>query len=217
MSSPIMMGWVCVLIAALHAGNDVQAATGCYTKWFDRDNPSGNGDYETLRDLRRENPGQICQKPFGIEAQTTSGMSVASTGDVIAVSNTIAGFICKNADQKKGYCSDYRVRFECPRDFCSPPGCYTKWFDRDDPSGTGDYETLRDLQRENPGQICPKPFGIEVQTTSGMSVASTGDVIAVSNSYSGFICKNSDQKYGMCSDYRVRFECPIKFCFPIVF
>nr|XP_057936576.1 uncharacterized protein si:dkey-205h13.2 [Doryrhamphus excisus] len=212
MASSIMIVWAFVLIAALHVGNNVEAATGCYTKWFDRDDPSGNGDYETLRDLQKENPGQICQTPIDIEVLTTSGMSVASTGEVIATWNTKVGFICQNSDQKNGFCSDYRVRFKCPVNFCAPKGCYTRWFDRDDPFGYGDYETLRDLQKENPGQICKSPTDIEVLTTSGMSVASTGDVIAQWNTKVGFVCKNSDQKNSFCSDYRVRFKCPLDFC-----
>ncbi|XP_054650853.1 uncharacterized protein LOC129191490 [Dunckerocampus dactyliophorus] len=187
---------------------------GCWTQWFDRDNPSGRGDYETLGHLRREYPERICPKPFDIEVQTTSGMSMASTGDVIVIADTSRGFICQNSDQKRGRCSDYRVRFRCPIDFCSPPGCWTQWFDRDNPSGSGDYETLGSLRREYPDAICPKPYEIEVQTTSGMSMASTGDVITVADTTRGFICRNSAQRHGRCSDYRVRFRCPLDFCNP---
>ena len=57
------------------------------------------------------------------------------------------------------------------------PECWTDWFDRDNPSGTGDWETLSDLRTENPGKICPKPFGIEATTLTGVSVAAAGDVI----------------------------------------
>ena len=60
-------------------------APKCLTPWFDRDNPSGTGDWETLSDLRKENPGKICNNPLQIQVQTTSGASVASTGNVIAV------------------------------------------------------------------------------------------------------------------------------------
>ena len=49
--------------------------------------------------------------------------------------------------------------------------CWTKWLDRDNPSATGDWETLRDFPQT---QVCPKPLGIECQTTSGQPYQSTG-------------------------------------------
>ncbi|KAL3052399.1 hypothetical protein OYC64_005028 [Pagothenia borchgrevinki] len=55
--------------------------------------------------------------------------------------------------------------------------CWTDWFDRDDPSGSGDWENFSNLYRENPGKICPKPQGIEATTLSGLSVAAVGEVI----------------------------------------
>ncbi|XP_031698658.1 cartilage intermediate layer protein 1-like [Anarrhichthys ocellatus] len=55
--------------------------------------------------------------------------------------------------------------------------CWTEWFDRDDPSGTGDWETLFHLHMANPGKICPNPLAIQVQTLTGLTVAQTGDVI----------------------------------------
>ncbi|XP_061781322.2 uncharacterized protein [Nerophis lumbriciformis] len=220
MTSPTMIRWlyamIVALLVALLVGNEVQARTpessspsDCWTKWLDRDNPSGKGDFETLLDLRREYPGYICQKPYQIDVETTSGAIVSS--DVISVSDTTTGFICLNSDQKKGQCLDYRVRFKCPLKFCLKD-CWTSWFDRDNPSGTGDYETLKDLYNENPNQICQAPLNIEVQTTSGLSMHSTGDVVAVADTKSGFICRNSDQITGMCSDYRVRFRCPLDYC-----
>uniref|UniRef100_A0AAV2J4P2 WxxW domain-containing protein n=1 Tax=Knipowitschia caucasica TaxID=637954 RepID=A0AAV2J4P2_KNICA len=53
----------------------------CWTPWFDRDNPSGKGDYETIYHLRKENPGKICDKPLGIEVRTISGLPASSTGN----------------------------------------------------------------------------------------------------------------------------------------
>ena len=35
-----------------------------------------------------------------------------------------------------------------------------RWFDRDDPSFTGDYETLNDLRKEG-NTICPNPIATE--------------------------------------------------------
>ncbi|XP_061781931.1 cartilage intermediate layer protein 1-like [Nerophis lumbriciformis] len=220
----MMLGWLCFMIAALHVGN-VQAMTPgshssseCWTKWFDRDNPSGKGDFEILSKLRREHPTSICQVPLQIDVETTSGGSVSSTSDKIHISDITTGFICKNAQQKKGWCSDYRVRFKCPLKFCPPviTECWTPWFDRDDPSGAGDFETLAHLSNKYKKQICDHPIHIEVQTRSGESLTSTGDVIYAADSTTGFICKNSNQKKGMCSDYRVRFLCPLDHCHPNV-
>ncbi|XP_061781342.1 cartilage intermediate layer protein 2-like isoform X1 [Nerophis lumbriciformis] len=115
------------MIVALLVGNEVQARTPwsgshCWTPWFDRDNPSGTGDYETLKNLYKENPNKICKAPIDIEVQTTSGLSMDSTGDVVAVADTTSGFICRNSDQNTGMCSDYRVRFRCPYDYCQRKG-----------------------------------------------------------------------------------------------
>ena len=48
--------------------------------------------------------------------------------------------------------------------YCGQTYCWTRWLDQDDPSGTGDYETLQNYPQS---QVCPKPVGIECQTTSG--------------------------------------------------
>ncbi len=59
------------------------------------------------------------------------------------------------------------------------PGCITKWFDRDDPTGYGDYELLADLLNAYPGEICPNPIAIEAQTISGQSASQTGNIFQV--------------------------------------
>ncbi|XP_059212884.1 cartilage intermediate layer protein 2-like [Centropristis striata] len=149
----------------------------CWTQWFDRDNPSGTGDWETLSSLLKANPGKICTQPIGVEAKTLSGLTAAAAGDVIFKSDTTSGFVCRNKDQpKKKWCNDYRVRFNCPPSFCNP-GCWTQWFDRDNPSGTGDWETLSSLLKANPGKICTQPIGVEAKTLSGLTAAAAGDVI----------------------------------------
>ena len=50
---------------------------------------------------------------------------------------------------------------------------WTPWFDRDNPSATGDYETLAELIKEGK-KICPVPVGVECQTTAGRPAYSTG-------------------------------------------
>uniref|UniRef100_A0A3B4B6T8 WxxW domain-containing protein n=1 Tax=Periophthalmus magnuspinnatus TaxID=409849 RepID=A0A3B4B6T8_9GOBI len=180
----------------------------CWTPWFDRDDPADTGDWETLFELRQEHPGKICQKPLQIQVQTTGGAPAASTGEVFFKFDTVTGFACRNQDQAPVCnCHDYRVRFMCPFHFChrSEVTCWTQWFDRDDPAGSGDWETLINLHLQNPGKICTKPLQIQVKTTSGQSVSSTGNVI-YNDTTTGFICRNSDQRKGLCSDYMVRFR-----------
>ena len=45
-------------------------STVCWSRWFDLDNPSGTGDWETLSSLRKKYPGAICDEPLLIEAVT---------------------------------------------------------------------------------------------------------------------------------------------------
>ncbi len=59
--------------------------SGCITEWFDRDDPTGYGDYELLADLLNTYPGEICLKPIAIEAQTISGQSASQTGNLFQV------------------------------------------------------------------------------------------------------------------------------------
>uniref|UniRef100_A0AAV2J240 WxxW domain-containing protein n=1 Tax=Knipowitschia caucasica TaxID=637954 RepID=A0AAV2J240_KNICA len=186
----------------------------CWTQWFDVDDPTGTGDWETLTFLRLHYPGKICKRPLEIEAQTTAGVPAAATGQNFYRIDTDVGLICRNHEQKiHRQCFDYRVRFRCPYEFCYPQPCWTRWFDRDDPSGSGDWETLFALRAEFPGQICNSPLEIQVLTTSGNSVASTGNVITASNTAVGFICENKNQKkWKKCADFKVRFRCPDAFC-----
>ncbi|XP_051265815.1 mucin-5AC [Dicentrarchus labrax] len=196
---PIAKGWPCYYPTHIQ----------CWTDWFDRDNPSGTGDWEVLFNLRNENPGKICPKPVDIEAQTLNGLTVAAAGDVIYKSDTTVGFICRNSDQpNKKSCNDYRVRFSCHPPFCGGGVCWTKWYDRDNPSGTGDWELLSNLRTENPGEICDHPLYIEAATTGSIPAMSTGETFSIYNPTQGFVCRKADQKSGKCLDYKVRFGCP---------
>uniref|UniRef100_A0A3P9I653 WxxW domain-containing protein n=1 Tax=Oryzias latipes TaxID=8090 RepID=A0A3P9I653_ORYLA len=180
----------------------------CWTQWFDRDDPSGTGDWETLSDLLKQYPNEICPNPVDVEATTLSGTPAKQTGEVFYKYDKTSGFVCRNEDQKQGMCKDYRVRFSCPSAYCSEKDCWTQWFDRDDPSGTGDWETLSDLLKQYPNEICPNPVDVEATTLSGTPANQTGEVFHKYDKTSGFVCRNEDQKEGMCKDYRVRFSCP---------
>uniref|UniRef100_A0A3B4AAX2 WxxW domain-containing protein n=1 Tax=Periophthalmus magnuspinnatus TaxID=409849 RepID=A0A3B4AAX2_9GOBI len=182
----------------------------CWTKWFNRDDPSGSGDWETLDLLYHENPGMICNRPLRMQVRTTSGHSVSSTGNVITMTDTRNGFVCKNSDQQPGSeCANYEVRFLCPQEFCHPKVCWTRWFDQDSPSGIGDFELLCDLRAENPGQICESPLYIEVVTKHNhMPADFTGQSFHIYSPTEGFVCRNRDQKNRRCYNYKVRYGCP---------
>ncbi|XP_053483339.1 cartilage intermediate layer protein 1-like isoform X1 [Ictalurus furcatus] len=113
-----------VILIATHTGAQDLEKKLCYTQWFDRDNPSGNGDNETLRDLRAEYPRMICSKPLTIQAATLTGVPAESIGQVFQVYDTVFGFACVSSQQKNGECClDYKVRFGCP---CSWPPIMTE-------------------------------------------------------------------------------------------
>ncbi|XP_037553114.1 cartilage intermediate layer protein 2 [Nematolebias whitei] len=87
----------------------------CWTNWFNRDKPTGTGDYEDLLSLQKAFPGQICSRPADIEAQTADDEVLAErTHQQFYAYNTRLGFICRNKDQKNERCFDYEVRFKCP-------------------------------------------------------------------------------------------------------
>ncbi|XP_037553099.1 cartilage intermediate layer protein 1-like, partial [Nematolebias whitei] len=187
-----------------------------WTQWLDRDNPSGTGDWELLTILQDEKPGQICSIPRDVEAVTLSGQSVAQAGENIFTYDKTLGFVCRNMDQPDKRCNDYKVRFSCSPAACKKgkvaPVCWTKWYDRDNPSATGDWETLSDLRNEYPGQICAAPLYIEAATVVGeIPAILTGDNIYIYSPTKGFACRNQDQKSGYCKDYKVRFGCPCLF------
>ncbi|XP_017267274.1 cartilage intermediate layer protein 2-like [Kryptolebias marmoratus] len=180
----------------------------CWTEWFDSDNPR-NGDREILRRLRRRYRGKICPRPIDIEARTLSGLTPEQAGDVIAKSDTKTGFICRKRDQPDRECEDYKVRFSCPPPYCADPVCWTQWYDRDNPSGTGDWETLSALRRRYGDEICKEPLYIEAVTTDELTpAANTRQNFHIYNPTTGFVCRNKDQKVGNCMDYKVRFGCP---------
>ncbi|TNN39814.1 Cartilage intermediate layer protein 2 [Liparis tanakae] len=146
----------------------------CRTRWFDHDDPTGNGDFEVFSDLRSIYPREICPQPIAIEVQTISGEPASSTSNTFLNYDATYGFACVNADQGSKSCEDYKVRFTCPNEFCQ--GCRTGWFNMDNPTSRGDYETLLQLQMLYPSQVCSRPVAIEAMTVSGVPAHKTGDV-----------------------------------------
>ena len=84
---------------------------------------------------------------------------------------------------------------------------WTAWLDRDNWSGSGDYETLSAFLAQ--GQACESPQAIECETTSGVPWDEAGQVYTCDPQIGG-VCVNANQTNGYCSDYRVRFLCEIE-------
>jgi len=79
---------------------------------------------------------------------------------------------------------------------------WTNWKDRDNPSGTGDWETRVDFS-----DVCSAPLAAQCQTTGGIDWINVNEVNIICTPEDGAICQNVYNPQG-CSDYIVRFCCP---------
>jgi Mucin-2 protein WxxW repeating region len=89
------------------------SANGTWTAWLDRDDVSGQGDYETLSDVP---DSSICNgaRPVGIQCRTVSGgIDWLAAGEVYHCTIDLGGY-CSNSEQPDGSCQDYEARFLCP-------------------------------------------------------------------------------------------------------
>jgi mucin-like protein len=87
-------------------------ATQKWTEWFDRDDSTGNGDYEMLTDALQA--GKACANPLDIECKTLGGQDYTTTGLIYHCDKTKGGW-CVNAEQTAGKsCLDFKVRYLCP-------------------------------------------------------------------------------------------------------
>jgi Mucin-2 protein WxxW repeating region len=96
------------------ASNNGGGSTGTWTAWDDRDNPSGNGDYEMKSS---SGVGSACTNPLNIEARVVGTTTVYkpsdATPDVLSNFSKTDGLVCQNVAQADGVCSDYEVRYLC--------------------------------------------------------------------------------------------------------
>ena len=90
--------------------DEAETSTSSWTEWLDRDNPGGNGDFETLSLHQTENG--VCTAPVDIECRVVSTGADASTSGQVVTCTPQQGFSCAN-DQNSGVCLDYEVRFLC--------------------------------------------------------------------------------------------------------
>lgn len=83
-----------------------------WTPWYDRDDPSGNGDGEHLSLLVQEQGA--CPNPTAAECRRISdSKDWTQTGEKVTC-NAQQGAVCLNSEQTDGSCDDYQVRFLCP-------------------------------------------------------------------------------------------------------
>lgn len=84
-----------------------------WTDWYDKDSPSGDGDFELVSQI---NP--CVGEPTQIECQTIKGIDYSETEEIVTC-DAEKGFYCRNADNGGGNwltgyrCDDYKVRFYC--------------------------------------------------------------------------------------------------------
>lgn len=94
----------------------MSAEAGEWTSWFNVDHPGGDGDFESLAAIRfYYGPARVCPRPLALEARTTNWALPAAVGERVHLHPT-RGFWCLNREQPRGRrCSNYHVRFRCPR------------------------------------------------------------------------------------------------------
>ena len=81
-------------------------------------------------------------------------------------------------------------------------GKWTEWFNYDDASGYGDFETTELINSQSPAAICPKPTGLSVKTSDNKPPV--GLKLHLSKNF-GVACVND---LNNCPDLQVRFCCP---------
>ncbi|XP_053722400.1 cartilage intermediate layer protein 1 [Synchiropus splendidus] len=87
-----------------------------WTTWFNVDHPGGRGDYEQLEAIRFYYRSRVCETPRALEARTTEWVPARETGEIVHGDPTV-GFWCLNEEQgPERNCSNYAVRFLCPKD-----------------------------------------------------------------------------------------------------
>ncbi|XP_035665849.1 uncharacterized protein LOC118409092 [Branchiostoma floridae] len=86
-----------------------------WTRWINRDHPSGNGDFEDLPTIHAWYPGRVpCSVPSAVQARTVgTHIDASQTGQVFRDYRPEVGLACWNSDQSDGACLDYEVRFCC--------------------------------------------------------------------------------------------------------
>ncbi|XP_028409464.1 cartilage intermediate layer protein 1-like [Dendronephthya gigantea] len=187
-----------------------------WTPWLDRDNPSGSGDYELYTHL----PGRArCRagfKPVGANCRVKgSNIPWYRANQNISPCNqcTPKGFACVNKVNSQS-CKDYEIRFLCYRPV-RVVHYWTPWLDRDNPSGSGDFELYANFvvnDRRPPCRAGYKPVGANCRVKgSNIPWYRAKQKISSCNQCTskGFACVNSNTQ--RCKDYEIQFLCYKRF------
>lgn len=84
------------------------------------------------------------------------------------------------------------------------PASWTQWLDRDDPGGSGDWES-----RAAHPAVCANPWNFQARRRgTSIPATQTGEIFSTLSANGGLVCRNADQPDGVCFDYEVRFFCP---------
>ena len=88
-------------------------------------------------------------------------------------------------------------------------GNWTSFHNGDDPSGSGDQETLTDFLFKNPNQTCENSVAVDARVVGNHThYTQTGQVIKINRNRNQFQCLNNQQRNGeQCLDYEARFCC----------
>ncbi|CAK8673069.1 unnamed protein product [Clavelina lepadiformis] len=184
---------------------DPPKCRGHWTEWFDSDNPSREGDHELISNLLRRHPGKLCYQPIAIDARLAETEIRYDHALPNVEIDTEIGFKCNNEEGRQ--CPNYEVRFCCQEAVvpkCAGKSYWTPWLDRDNATGGGDYELIKDLILEEP-KVCFRPIAIDARIVGGRRYDPHFPRITV-NKDIGFQCNSSKEL--PCADYEVRFCCP---------
>ncbi|CAH1797606.1 unnamed protein product, partial [Owenia fusiformis] len=188
------------------------------SSWIDRDDTSGTGDWEDRENLEKGLGAVMpCQNPLAIDCRTVrTHIPASQTGQVFkkaADCSVEGGLVCVNNEQRPGSrCLDYEIRFLCPMN--TPTASWSSWIDRDDASGTGDWEDRENLENGLGASMpCQNPIAIGCRTVGTHIPASKTNQVFMTTAdcsvQGGLVCRNSDQTGGFgCLDYEVRYLCP---------
>lgn len=182
-------------------------------RWLNRDDPGGTGDYERLSDFEADKQDGkndfsklYCDNPSFIQVRRVGSSIVLNSKSFsyVRAFNLQDGLVCNNSDFPDNHpykCFDYQTSYKCD-------GEWTKWYDRDDPSGSMDNEARPLLEG-----LCENPTDIKARYKAPVAGEPwMGPYYGPRDRFKqfdnkGLLCKNEDQDDGKCSNYSVRFMC----------
>src|SRR3954447_9104316 len=90
----------------------LRGSIGTWSPWFNRDHPSGAGDYELSPDLIESK--QVCPHPLMVECRTVEDDVDWRDSHSVYHCDLSRGGYCVNKEQAPGHkCEDFKVRYLC--------------------------------------------------------------------------------------------------------